>query len=276
MPGAFTGQVVVVTGASSGVGAGLALAFATAGANVALFARSEDDLERVADACRQNGREALVVPGDVTVPGDCAALVEQTMHTFGRLDTVVASAGVGMWAHFDELTDTAVLRRLLDVNVLGVANVFLSALPFVRASSGMLVAISSVQGVVGVPGRSGYAASKHALQGLCDSLRLELHGTGVDVLTVMAHWVRGTNLRANALGPDGAPRGTAAPHRDRSAIGIDTLTSAVLDAVRGRKRRVFVPGYLRLLPLLAQVAPGLADRVIAGRMAREATGEPSA
>jgi len=273
-PGAFADRVVLVAGASSGVGAALAQAFAAADADVALFARSEAELARVAEACRQAGREALVVPGDVTRPDDCAALVERTVHSFGRLDTVVASAGLGMWARFDELSDTEVLRQLLDVNVLGVANVFLPALPHVRASRGMLVAISSVQGMVGVPGRSGYAASKHALQGLCDSLRLELRGTGVEVLTVMAHWVRGTNLRARALGPDGAPRGTAAAHRSRSAIDLDTLTRAVLAAVRHRKRRVFVPGYLRYLPLLAQVAPGLADRIVVRTMAREASTAP--
>ena len=268
-PGAFGGQVVIVTGASSGVGAALARAFAVAGADVALFARSEADLERVADTCRETGREALVVPGDVTRSEDCAALIARAIDRYGRLDTVVASAGLGMWARFDELADTGVLRRLMDVNYHGVANVFLPALPHVVASRGMLVAISSVQGVVGVPGRSGYAASKHALQGLCDSLRIELRDSGVNVLTVMANWVRGTGLRARALGPDGAPRDTAAPHRDGSAIDLDTLTRAVLQAVRGRRRRVFVPGYLRLLPLLAEVAPSLADRIVAGRMARE-------
>ena len=267
--GTFVGQVVLVTGASSGVGAALARAFATAGADVALFARNEADLDRVADACRETGREALVVPGDVTRPEDCAALVERTIERFGRIDTVVASAGLGMWARFDELDDTDVIRRLLEVNVLGVANVFLHALPHVRASRGMLVAISSVQGVVGVPGRSGYAASKHALQGLCDSIRIEVQGSGVGVSTIVAHWVRGTNLRARALGPDGAPRGTAAPHRSRSAIDVDDVTRAVVRAVQRRKRRVFVPGYLGVLPLLSALAPGLADRIISGRMARE-------
>jgi len=263
---------VLVTGASSGVGAALARAFAAEGADVALFARSEAGLERVADACRQSGRQALVVPGDVTVPGDCAALVARTIERFGRLDVVVASAGLGMWARLDELPETGVLRRLMDVNYLGVANVFLPALPHVRTSRGMLVAISSLQGVVGVPGRSGYAASKHALQGLCDSLRIELRGTGVGVLTVMANWVRGTDLRARALGPDGRPREVAAPHRSTSAVDLDALTMAVLRAVRTRQRRVFVPGWIRLLPLLAEVAPDLADRIVAGRMAREGRG----
>jgi NAD(P)-dependent dehydrogenase (short-subunit alcohol dehydrogenase family) len=270
--GAFTDRVVLVTGASSGVGAALARAFAAEGADVALVARSEADLERVADACRQAGRRALVAPGDVTRPEDGAAAVARVVDRFGRLDTVVASAGIGMWARFDELADTTVLRRLMDVNYHGVANVFLPALPHVAARRGMLVAISSVQGVVGVPGRSGYAASKHALQGLCDSLRIELRGRGVGVLTVMAHWVRGTELRARALGPDGAPREVAAPHRSSSAVDLDTLTRAVLRGVRDRRRRVFVPGWIGLLPLLAEVAPAVADRIVAGRMAREGRG----
>lgn len=261
----FADRVVIVTGASSGVGAALARAFAGAGAHVALFARSESDLEEVADACRRTGREALVVPGDVTVPEACAALVERTVDRFGRLDALVASAGLGMRARFDELPDTTVLRRLMEVNYLGVANVFLPALPHVAASGGMLVAISSVQGVLGVPERSGYAASKHAVQGLCDSLRIELRGSGVGVSTVLAHWVRGTGLRAHALGPDGAPRGVAHAQHDASAIDVDTLTRAVLAAVQGRKRRVFVPGWMRYLAMLSAVAPGLADRIVAGR-----------
>jgi NAD(P)-dependent dehydrogenase (short-subunit alcohol dehydrogenase family) len=266
---AFTDQVVLVTGASSGVGASLARALAAEGADVVLFARSASDLERVADACRQTGRQALAVPGDVTRPEDAAAAVARTIERFGRLDTVVASAGLGMWARFDELADTGVLRRLMDVNYHGVANVFLPALPHVVERRGMLVAISSIQGLVGVPGRSGYAASKHALQGLCDSLRIELRGTGVDVLTVMANWVRGTDLRARALGPDGAPREVATAHRSSSAVDLDVLTGAVLRAIRRRQRRVFVPWWVRLLPLLAEVAPGVADRIVAGRMERE-------
>jgi NAD(P)-dependent dehydrogenase (short-subunit alcohol dehydrogenase family) len=267
----FTDRVVLVTGASSGIGAALARAFAAAGADVALVARSEGDLASVAETCRQIGRRALVVPADVTVPEDGVAAVARTIERFGRLDVVVAAAGLGMWARFDELTDPSVLRRLMDVNYHGVANVFLPALPHLKARRGMLVAISSVQGVVGVPGRSGYAAAKHALQGLCDSLRIELRDDGVDVLTVMAHWVRGTQLRTRALGPDGAPRGTAAPHRDASAVDVDSLTNAVLRAVQRRQRRVFVPGWLRLLPLLAELAPATTDRLVSGRMARESS-----
>jgi short-subunit dehydrogenase len=262
---------VVVTGASSGVGAALARAFAAEGAHVALFARSEDGLEAVACDCRRAGGEALVVPGDATVPDDGAELVRRTIETFGRLDVVVAAAGLGMRARFDELADTGVLRRLMDVNYLGVANVFLPALPHVVASAGSLVAISSLQGVVGVPERSGYVASKHALEGLCATLRIELRGSGVTVTTVLANWVRGTNLRAKALGPDGRPRGTAADPSDPTAVDLDELTEEVLRAVRRRQRRVFVPGWTRALAWLAAIWPGLAERVVVGRTAGERT-----
>lgn len=265
----FAGRVVVVTGASSGVGAALARAFAAEGAPVALFARSEEALDAVASECRRAGGEALVVPGDVTVPADAAVLVRRTVERFGQLDVVVCAAGLGMRARFDELADSEVLRRVMEVNYLGVANVFLPALPHVVASGGSLVAISSLQGVVGVPERSGYVASKHALEGLCATLRMELRGTGVSVTTVLANWVRGTNLRTAALGPDGTPRGTAAPPRDATAVDLDDLTRAVLEAVRRRERRVFVPGWTRMLSWLAAVAPGLAERVVAGRTARE-------
>lgn len=267
--GAFTGQVVLVTGASSGVGAALARGFAAAGADVALCARSEPNLERVAAACGVGGREALLAPCDVTSPQACIDAVERVVERFGYLDVVVACAGQGMSARFDELADARVLGRLMEVNYHGVVNVFLPALPLVRARRGMLVAISSIQGVVGVPGRSGYAASKHAVQGLCDSLRLELRGTGVDVLTVLAHWVRGTELRARALGPDGAPSGTRAAAHDGTAIDVDTVTRAVLRAIERRKRCVFLPHWMRLLALLSALAPGLADRLIAGWMAKQ-------
>ncbi len=266
---AFAGRVVIVTGASSGVGAAVAPAFAREGADVALLARSEDGLGRVADACREAGREALVVPGDVTVPDDCLAAVRRTVERFGRLDAVVACAGVGMRARFDALPDTAVLRRLMEVNYLGVANVFLPALPHVTASGGTLLAVSSLQGVLGVPERSGYVASKHALQGLCDTLRLELRGTGVTISTVLPHWVRGTSLRASALDAHGrAGGGAGAPH-DASAIDLDTLARAVVSAVRKRRRRVFVPGWTRGLAWLSALAPGLADRLVASRTSRD-------
>jgi short-subunit dehydrogenase len=134
----------------------------------------------------------------------------------------------------------------------------------------MAVAISSIQGKVGVPFHSGYSASKHAVQGLCDSLRLELRGQGVQVLTVLAHWIRGTRMRERALGQDGAPRGATSASHGSSAIPVEDVTRAVLDAIRRRRRSCFVPAHLWLLACLSELAPGLADRIIVRAVEREA------
>lgn len=264
------GKTAVVTGASSGIGAALARALAGAGARVVLFARGEEGLRETARRCADTGREPLVVTGDVTEPPACRRLVDRTLDRFGRLDLMVACAGVSMWARFDEIEDVSVLRRLMEVNYLGVVHPLHFALPRLEESGGMFAAVSSIQGKVGAPYHTGYAASKHAVQGFCDSLRMELRGSGVDVLTVLPHWVRGTRLRRRAFTGDGGRRGERAPQRGSDAVEPDDVARAVLDAIRKRKRSVTVPAWLGLLPLVAEAAPGLADRIVAGRVESEA------
>lgn len=266
----FDGKAVAVTGASSGLGAAVAEAFAAAGARPALFARSKERLEAVAARCRAAGGDPLVVAGDVTAPASCRALIERTVERFDSLDMLVASAGLSMWSRFDELDDADVLRRVMEVNYWGLVHCALPALPHLKQSAGMLVAVSSLQGKVGVPYHSGYAAAKHAVQGFCDSLRLELRGTGVGVLTVLPHWIQGTGLRRRALGADGRPRGEAAPRHGTGAVPVEAVARAVVAATRRRRRSLLLPPRLRLLPLFREAFPGLADRLIARRVEREA------
>lgn len=265
----ISGKVAVLTGASSGLGAALAREFAGAGVRTVLFARSEERLREVARRCTAAGAESLAVTGDVTVPADCRELVERTVARFGGLDLLVTCAGVSMWARFDEIRDLSVLRQLMDVNYLGLVQPLHFALPHLKESGGMLVAVSSIQGKVGVPYHTGYAASKHAVQGFCDSLRMELRESGVDVLTVLPHWIRDTRLRQRAISGDGSRRGEAAPTHGSGAVALERVVAAVLDAVRKRKRSVTVPAWLRLVPLLSEALPGLADRLVAGRVEGE-------
>lgn len=262
-------RVAVVTGASSGIGAALARALAGAGARVVLAARGEEGLRETARRCGGDGPEPLVVPTDVTSPGACRELVDRTVDRFGRLEVLAACAGVSMWARFDEIDDLSVFRRLMEVNYLGLVRPLHFALPHLEAAGGMLVAVSSIQGKVGAPNHTGYAASKHAVQGFCDSLRMELRDSGVGVLTVLPHWVRGTRLRRRAFTGDGGRRGDDAAPRGRDAVAPERVARAVLDALRKRKRSVTVPGWLALLPLVSEAAPRLADRIVAGRVESE-------
>jgi short-subunit dehydrogenase len=266
----FKGVRVVVTGASSGLGASLAEAFAAAGAQLVMFARSAPALEEVAQRCRQAGADPLVVVGDVTEADDCRRLVEEALRCHGGIDVMVACAGVGMWARFDQIADPAVLKRVMEVNYGGLVNTAHHALTPLKASRGLLVAISSVQGVIGVPYHTGYAASKHAVQGFCNSLRMELRDSGVEVLTVLAHWISGTRMREQALGHDGAPRGKSSHRHGSGAVPVEVMTAAILKAVRKRERALFVPVKLRYLSWLAAIAPRLADRIIIGKVEKEA------
>jgi len=251
----WEGKVVVITGASSGLGAALAEGFAGAGFRVVLFARSVNSLAAVAQRCRTGATKTLVVNGDVTMEQDCARLMERAKQRFGRIDVVVHSAGVGMWARFDQLPGPGILRRVMDVNYGGLVNTAFYALPHLKESRGLLVAISSVQAKFGVPYHTGYAASKHAVQGFCDSLQMELKAEGVDCLTVLPHWIRGTHLREQALGKNGEPRGRdSAPHGS-GAVPVEAVVRRVLDAVKKRRRLIFLPWWMRHLAHVSALAP---------------------
>lgn len=267
----FAGKVVVLTGASSGLGANLAEGFAAAGASLVLFARSADALESVAGRCRACGADVLVVVGDVTRAVDCARLVQAAVEHFGGIDVLVACAGIGMWAEFSELADPELLERVMAVNYGGVVKPAYYALGELRKRRGLFVAISSVQGIVGVPYHTGYAASKHAVQGFCNSLRTELDGSGVGVLTVLAHWISGTRMREQALGADGAPKGKSSHKHGKGAVPVETMAAEIIEAVRRRKRVIYVPGKLRYLHWVSAIAPQLADRIIIGKVRKEAS-----
>lgn len=257
-----SGKTVVITGASSGLGAVLAHEFAVAGAKLVLFARREEELLVTADACEAVGAEVLIVPGDVVKPHDCATLVERTIDHFGSIDYLIANAGLSMWARFDEITNPGLFWELIETNYLGVVHCLMPALPHLVRNRGMIVAISSIQGEIGVPLHSGYVASKHAVQGLLKTLQMELEDTGVDILTVLPHWLRGTDLRHKALGADGLPIGNSSRSYSRESISLQVCSKAILQAVAQRRRKLVIPWKLRLLPWLEQIHPKLVEFIV--------------
>jgi NAD(P)-dependent dehydrogenase (short-subunit alcohol dehydrogenase family) len=258
---AFRDNVVVVTGASAGIGAELARQLAAGGAWLALAARDADRLEAVAAECRALGGRAVAVPTDVAEEAQCRALVERAVAEFGRLDTLVNNAGIGMWARFDEITDLAVFERVMRVNYLGSVYCTHHALPHLKRSRGRIVGVSSLTGRTGVPTRSAYAASKHAMAGLFDSLRIELDGTGVTVTMIYPGFVA-TEIRERALGPDGTPLGAGnSPVREREVMTVEECARRIVAAAAARRREEVMTARAKLGMWLKLVAPGAVDRI---------------
>ena len=185
----FSGKIVVLTGASVGIGRELALQLAVERPKLVLAARDAAKLEDVAGRCRELGAETLVAPTDVAREEACGELVRRALAAFGGVDVLLLNAGQDMWTRLDELAEPSVLERVQRVNYLGPAWITWHALSPLQASRGRIVVVSSLAGLTGVPTRTGYAASKHALHGFFDSLRCELAGTGVTVTLVCPDFV---------------------------------------------------------------------------------------
>ncbi len=256
-------KTYLITGASTGIGAALARAWASRGDNVVLAARNEDALNELARLC---GSRALAVRTDVTDSKQCEAMVKAAVDRFGGLDVLVNNAGISMWARFRDVTDLSLFERIMRVNYLGTVYSTHYALPHLLASKGLVVGISSLTGKTGVPTRSGYAASKHAMQGFLDSIRIELRGTGVGVLVVSPGFVK-TDIRSKVLGPDGKSLETS-PRDESVGMTVEECTSIILRAVDRRAREVVMTPRAKLGMWLKLVAPSVVDR-IAARAVRE-------
>jgi short-subunit dehydrogenase len=258
---AFRENVVVLTGASAGIGREMAHQLAGQGAWLALAAREPERLEAVAEECRMMGGRAIAVPTDVGDQAQCAALAQRAVDEFGRVDTLVNNAGIGMWARFDEVSDLSVFERIMRINYLGSLFCTHYALPHLKRTRGRIVGIGSLTAKTGVPTRSGYAASKHAMAGFFDSIRIELDGTGVTVTMVHPGFVA-TEIRERAFGADGKPLGHGnSPVRESEVMTAETCARITLDAAARRKREVVMTGRAKLGMWLKLLSPGTVDRM---------------
>ena len=258
---AFRDQVAIVTGASSGIGRALALQLAGQGAKVALAARRAELLEEVAAACRQAGGEALAVPTDVADEAQCKALVEKTIERFGRLDLLVDNAGLTVIARLEDYADLGLFKHVMDVNFYGAVYCTYYALPHLVRSRGRIVAVSSLGGKAPAPYNSPYIASKFAMHGFFDSLRIEMVKYGVSVTIVCPYWVV-TGFHEAQLDKDGVPRGPRgrAIYTEKM-MSADRCAAITLQAAEKRQREVLM-GPARLVAWLKLLAPGLIDRYV--------------
>jgi NAD(P)-dependent dehydrogenase (short-subunit alcohol dehydrogenase family) len=256
----FTDKVAIVTGASAGIGKALCLALAQDRPRLVLAAPDEDRLQGVAAACRQRGADTLVVPTDVAEPDDCRRLVERTVECFGRIDCLVNNAGVGAWTRFADVHDPAIFERLMRVNYLGCVYCTWHALPHLVRTRGRLAAVASVAGLVGVPMYTAYAPSKHAVFGFCDSLRIELAGTGVSVTVIAPDFVA-TEIYQHALNGDSRPLASD-PWARKPQMSAEDCARRMLAAIVRRRRRLVLSWRGRLAMVGKTFFPGLLDFVV--------------
>ena len=255
----FQQNVVIITGASRGVGREMARQLADQGAWLALAARNEEQLQVVADECIQRGARAIAVPTDVGEQAQCRNLIEQTAREFGKIDTLINNAAFGMWVKFEDIQDPAFFEQLMRVNFLGSVYCTFYALPYLKQTRGRLVGVSSLAGKTGVPFRSGYAASKHALGGFFDSLRVELMDSGITITMAFPDFVA-TEIRAHNLGKDGKPLGVS-PAQEDKFMSAEDCARLVLRGMAQREREIIMTPRGKWIGLGKLIAPALVDRL---------------
>ncbi len=267
--GKFDGKVVIITGASSGIGLASARAFAAEGANVVLAARSADKLKQTFCELSHKGQEAgrfLAVPTDVQNEDNCKRLIEAAVEKFGKIDVLVNNAGISMRAMFKDL-DLIVLKRLMDVNFWGTVYCTKYALPYLLKSKGTVVGVISIAGFKGLPARTGYSASKFAIYGFLDTLRVEHLHDGLNVL-VFAPGFTASNVRFAALTADGSPQGET-PRDEAGMMSAETVAIKMVQAVYKRKSQVVLTPIGKLTVFLNKICPRLVDRLEYKYMSRE-------
>lgn len=262
----FANKTVILTGASDGIGAEIARQLAPEGARLVLAARNEAKLNEVAFRCQKAGADILVVPTDVGDQLQCQRLISQAAERFGGIDLLINNAGMSMHAMFEQITDLSTFERLMRVNFFGAMWCTHAALPALKHSRGLIVGVSSLAGKTGVPGRTTYCASKFAMSGFFEALRIELADSGVGV-TMIFPGVVATELRRNGLNGSGQRAGVSGLE-ESGAMSVQRCAAAAIAGMRARKRDVVMTTQGRLGLRLKAFAPGFVDRLAIKALAK--------
>ena len=249
-------KVVIITGASSGIGKALAIECAGRGGRVVLAARNEKALEEVINEIKAKGGICITVPTDVTSESECRELIQKTVAEFGGIDILINNAGISMRALFDEMK-LEVFNQVMDINFRGSVYCTYYALPHLLKSGGSLVGISSIAGQIGLPARSAYSASKYAMQGFLDALRVENRKRGLHVLTVLPGYTE-SEIRKRALNERGEEQ-LESPLEEGRIMSAAIVASCVADAIAKRKRKIVLTMEGKLAVFLNKFAPSIID-----------------
>jgi dehydrogenase/reductase SDR family protein 7B len=258
--------VVLITGGTSGIGRACALEFGRAGARIVITGRDTAKLADTAIKLAAAKVEYRTVQGDVGILDDATRAVADTIAAFGRLDVLINNAGLSMRAKFADV-DVKVLEQLMQTNFFGTVYTTKAALPYLLASKGTIVGISSIAGYRGLPGRTGYSASKFAMNGFLESLRTELLPQGVNVLTAApgftASNIRHTALLANGQSQDDTPR------NEGKMMTSEEVAQHLRRAVEKRQRSFVLTGEGKLVVFLNKWLPGLMDKMVLNNFRKE-------
>jgi short-subunit dehydrogenase len=260
-------KVVVITGGSSGIGKALASEFGARGSKVVITGRNRDALEDTARDLKEKGVEVLTIVADVAEPDDNKRMAEEIVRLFGRIDVLINNAGVSMRAIFEEV-DPEVIRKVMDINFYGAVYATKYCLPEIIKNKGSIVGISSIAGFRGLPARTGYSASKFALNGFLESLRTELLNSGVHVLTACPGFTA-SNIRKRSLKKDGSIQGES-PRAEERMMTAEECAAHIYRATVRRKRTLVLTAQGRLVVFLNKWLPALTDRLVYNTMRKEA------
>ena len=189
----------------------------------------------------------MPIETDITTLESCENMISKAVSRFGGVDTLVLNAGISMWTRFDQITDISLFQKINDVNYQGAVNCVYAGLDTLIKNRGQIVAITTAQALIGFPNASAYSASKHALHGFLETIQIEMKDK-VRISNVYLGWIKGTNLRSNALGSDGSKIGSGHHKHSSRAIDIDKCTTKIINGIKKNRSTIFIPGFLRFIP----------------------------
>ncbi len=259
-------KVVVITGGSSGIGKALAEEFGKHGSKILITGRNRQDLDGAVTELQQKGVAVSGLQADVSVEEDNQRMVEEILRLYGKIDVLINNAGISMRALFEEV-DLRVVKKVMDINFFGALYATRYCLPEILKTKGTIIGISSIAGYRGLPGRTGYSASKFALNGFLEVLRTEMLKKGVHVLTVCPGFTS-SNIRKKSLIKDGSSQGES-PRDEAAMMSALECARRIYQATVKRKKIIILTTQGKLTVFLNKWFPGWMDRIVYNVMAKE-------